>query len=427
MKAGILKFFYFCVLCLGFACVLDAQIVFTAGTPPNGAINTPYPSFAFTGTDACSGDPTITWFETGLAGTGLTLDSNGSLTGAPLTSGIIHLTVKGDDSCQEQTSQNYPITIADVTETYLVLNNDSSALSVVDLYGSTTVSCPSSGPNAPCFGFFPTSDFALDTSGNYIVPVQSGPVSTQVIELNANTPTVTNPPPVVAATGNLPTTVNMYSNLDANFFSVAVDAGNNYIVADMGNTSIWFFPHSGATPSLVGTYAGATPGSNDVFVRIDSAGNYIVVTDGNLASPSIQFFQFTQCTIAGVCPAPQTPSGILTGIGNVPGPITTGPVSGFTIDSHGNYVIDILGSNGPYVASVTPGPSPTVQTLFANANFLVGEPLGIFADPLTGRDRVQRQRHHGAGDDDGGKGQQDQEDPPGHGTLLWSASRKPCP
>ena len=41
--------------------------------------------------------------------------------------------------------------------------------------------------------------------------------------------------------------------------------------------------------------------------------------------------------------------------------------------------------------------------------------------------RVERQRDHGPDEHRGGEAQQDQEDPPGHGTLLWSASRKPCP
>jgi hypothetical protein len=41
--------------------------------------------------------------------------------------------------------------------------------------------------------------------------------------------------------------------------------------------------------------------------------------------------------------------------------------------------------------------------------------------------RVERQRHHRRYQHRGREGQQDQQDPPGHARLPWSASRKPWP
>ena len=384
MNPGIRKliFPFVACLCLVMGGALEAQVFVSSGTPPNGLINTPYPTFTFMAEDdGCSGAG-FAYSATGLTGTGLSLDSaSGNLTGTPTAAGPINLTLMGVDGCAETIEQGYTIQIASRGEYRYVLGSNNSAIQVVAVDGGTTITCAAANMGDPCYGY-PTylPDFALDNSGNFLMTSIFGSSSTNILQFNTSSPS--GPPVVVATSTQLPPEPIMYASIDANFYSVAVDAGGNYIVADSGNAAIWFFPRAGGTASLVGTYSG-TPGENDVYVRIDSSGNYIVAEDGNTDSPAIQIFQFTKCTTLGVCPAPQTPSGILTGVGPVPGPIT-GEVTGFTIDGSGNYVLNNQNDSGPRVVEVVPGPSPAFQLVYANDNFTLLDPQSILYDALTG-------------------------------------------
>src|ERR1700733_6251280 len=76
MKSGIRNFVYWLGACL---CVVsggmleaDGGVAITSGTPPNGAVNTPYAPFFITATGPnCSSEPTFDYSVTGLPSGGL--------------------------------------------------------------------------------------------------------------------------------------------------------------------------------------------------------------------------------------------------------------------------------------------------------------------------------------------------------------------
>ncbi len=370
MKSAVRRFIYSLIacLCLVTGGAMEAAVTITSGTPPNAAINTPY-NFTFTATaPSCSGPPTFAWSATGLPGDGLTLDAEtGNLAGTPTATGPVSFTVTAtENECEgEVKSQSYTIAVSSPAEVFYVLNPTESAISIVAVNGTASVNCNFDGPCAPYFdtvgGIW---DFTADASGNFYVATGNA-----IVQLTpAGTPTTVVP---FTATGE-------FSEF-ANFFSVALDAGGNYVVADNGNHAIWIFPAGGGAGTLVGTYAGTCgDGCEDVYVRIDASGNYIVAEDGDGDFGETQIYQFTPCTTSPiVCPAPQAPGGVIDGFIN-------GYVGGLTFDGTGpnaNYVITVL-SEGDYVAKVTP--TGGVSTFYGNTNDTLGEPLGVFRDPQTG-------------------------------------------
>src|SRR6202021_1228598 len=112
---------------------------------------------------------------------------------------------------------------------------------------------------------------------------------------------------------------------NADWDSVAVDSFGYYIVADNSQHQIVRISPTG-TVVKVANYPIANSGeAEDVVVRVDSQGNYIVIDDNGAEVGPVQIYRLT-------------PSGTVTHI-----PLTgTIPVSagGLTFDAHGNYVID---------------------------------------------------------------------------------------
>lgn len=81
----------------------------TAVQPPAGTQSTPYPGFAFT---ALGGSPQFTWSVTaGALPAGLTLNSNGTLSGTPSGSGSSTFTVSVTDSAPSPETDSHSFTI----------------------------------------------------------------------------------------------------------------------------------------------------------------------------------------------------------------------------------------------------------------------------------------------------------------------------
>jgi uncharacterized protein (TIGR03437 family) len=370
MKMGVRNFVYSLVafLCLATGGALEAQVVsITSGTLPNGAVGTPYPQFIFTATGGsdCSNEPSYSWSSIGLPSWATLTDNDdgqtATLTGTPTNPAPATFTITAtNNSCDGQfASQPYTIQISSPAETYYVMDLSEPALTIYAINGGTTVTC-AWGEGGPCANYntdVGPSDLAVDQSGNFIVA--TGNAIVRLSPSGAPNPTVVVP---LSATGE--------DSEFANFYSVAVDAGGNYIVADNGNHMIWSFPAGGGAGTLVGTYPGACDDfCEDVYVRIDTSGNYIVAEDGDDEGGEIQLFKFAPCIGSQMCP--QEPPGILDG------PLG-GFVGGLTFDALGNYVMT-YGGEGSALETVTP--QGAISTLFSNVNY---QPFGVFRDPQTG-------------------------------------------
>ena len=361
-----------CVCLLGGGSMEAQTPAITSGTLPNGAVGTPYPAFTFTASQfSCSSDVEYTWSSPDLPSWATLIDNDdnetANFTGTPTAAdvGFVTFTVKATETncSNDVASQQYTINISSPAEVYYVLNSDrETALSIVAINGGMTVTC-SWGDGGPCASYNTmngASDFAVDSSGNFIVATGNA-----IVQLN---PSTGHPATVVplSATGV------DYSS-DANFFSVALDANGNYIVADNYNSALWSFPKAGGAGTLVGTFSSSFT-YEDMFVRIDGNGNYIVVEDG-AGNPGVQLYKFLPCTTPDVV-CPQTPAGILKN------PTVGVYVGGFAFDTSGNYVITWFEDGRTVVETVTPRGEAT--ELYGNYNGSLESGLGIFRDPQTG-------------------------------------------
>ena len=143
------------------------------------------------------------------------------------------------------------------------------------------------------------------------------------------------------------------------WISVSIDATGNFIVADNQQHVVWRISSTGSSVVTVGSYpVCVTNNLDDVIVRVDGLGNYIVFSDN--CSPA-QGFRMT-------------PGGSVTQIG-LSGSV--GEIGSMTFDVNSNYV---LPSNGS-IHVVTP--AGTVSTLVTNSA-LNGTLEGIIRDPSTG-------------------------------------------
>lgn len=182
-------------------------------------------------------------------------------------------------------------------------------------------------------------DMALDSSGNYIV-APAGP-------LLKMTP------------GGVVTTI-----ASGGYISVAVDGLGNFIAADNSHHEVWRISPDGSSVNVVAAYPVCNVGNlEDVTVRINSAGNYVVMHDN--------------CS-SGIAVYVITPGGTVTSL-----PLSTALPSGlggFTFSPSGNYVIDDYSSSTIY--SVTP--SGTVSVLSQGSSLLNGQIDNIVYDPGSG-------------------------------------------
>jgi hypothetical protein len=186
-------------------------------------------------------------------------------------------------------------------------------------------------------------DLAVDANGNYIVTTGSHLMR---VTTDGAVSTI-----AVAAYGS-------------QFLSVAVDAAGNFIVADNMLHPVLRISPDGLSRTVVASY----PISNyqeleDAFVRIDSAGNYILVEDNN---EDVSLFKIT-------------PSGTLTTILAGHNGTLVRRNGGLTFDAAGNYVITDYVDN--LLLRVSPSGSSSI--LPTNAALLSG-PGGIMRDPASG-------------------------------------------
>jgi len=229
-----------------------------------------------------------------------------------------------------------------------VLNQNNALFEVTN--GGVTPLVNGSG----CYGCL---DMARDAAGDLIVP--SG------FQLEGYTPAGTQ-------LSGFP----LNTTQDTSFYaSVAIDASGNYIVADTGlNEILRIAPPVNGTPQTPQVVASFT-GHGDAYVRVDSAGNYILTTDNSSSTPTaVSLFRITPA--GGVTTIPITPAGTSA---------APGSTGGLTFDASGNYVnIDwknrVVSTIAPYGASNAGTSTP----LFTDPNNYLRLPVGINRDPLSG-------------------------------------------
>ena len=81
--------------------VTDSAIIVAPASPPAGAVNYAYPGFTFR---ASGGSPPYAWAATGMLPPGLTLGTDGSLSGTPTQVGTFSFSVTATDSAQTPVS-----------------------------------------------------------------------------------------------------------------------------------------------------------------------------------------------------------------------------------------------------------------------------------------------------------------------------------
>jgi len=364
-------------ICIGSPLNAEAALSISSGTPPNAAVNTAY-SFVFTASDFSCDIPNFVFSSNDLPNW-LTLTTAGVLSATgngPASAGAYPFHVTVSDSCQNSTPVQapYSIQVSSPGESYYLLS-ETIPITIQALNGGVTVTCANASMTDPCYP--EVLDIAVDSSGDYILPVFSG----GIFKLPATGGSPTN----VVSVAQIPTDTTLGSTApgSAFFISAAIDSAGNYIALDVGNDAVWFFPAAGGAGSLIGL-TNVQEGLS--FVRIDGSGNYVVAasqTDVN-SNPEIQFYQYTKCTLAGVCPAPQAANPLLAGVGDVPGPIE-GALGGFAV-GNGQYYVSNEGDTNvqtPYVAKVDPA-GPTVGVFFGNNAQQIFEPGPIVYDAQTG-------------------------------------------
>ena len=145
--------------------------------------------------------------------------------------------------------------------------------------------------------------------------------------------------------------------------SVALDGSGNFIVADNQVHGIWRISADGLSRAVIALYPICTTNNlEDVFVRVDSLGRYVILHDN---CPALSAYTMTSTgTVTPISLSGTLPSRI----------------GGFTFDATGNYVITDYNNN--VIDLITPGGALT--TLAPNSAPLAGQILGIARDPASG-------------------------------------------
>jgi hypothetical protein len=192
-------------------------------------------------------------------------------------------------------------------------------------------------------------DLATDSTGNYIIAA-IGSIA-RVTPAGVLSTIATAPP-------------------GSQWVSVALDASGNFIVGDNQQHKIWRISPNGSSVVSVAAYPICTTNNlEDIFVRVDSLGRYIILHDN---CPSLSIYSMTS-------------AGAVTAI-SVPGTLPT-RVGGFTFDATGNIVMTDYIANAINV--ITTGFTcypricfgPGVNTLAQIPNARV---FGITRDPISG-------------------------------------------
>ena len=216
---------------------------------------------------------------------------------------------------------------------------------------------------APGSDSFCCLDFAVDSSGNFII---AGARS--IFGIAPNGAPLSNFSPTIPET--------------AFIGSIAIDSSGNYIVADEGTGQILrYVPPTLTNPSPQPTVVAQNLVSygieGDVLVRVDSSGNYIVLGDDSDTGDGP-----TQVIALSITPAGAVTQIPLTVPGGVQAPISA---CGMTLDANGNYVgVDCYGEEIYTIAKAGAGNQGTVSVLYGNPDGYLSDPLGITRDPRTG-------------------------------------------
>src|SRR5215472_1746232 len=97
----------------------DSAIAIAPATPSTGTVNYPYPGFTFT---ASGGSPPYTWQSSGTVPPGLSVGSDGTVSGTPTQSGSFSFSVTATDSAQTPMS-SAPLATQITIGAALVINN----------------------------------------------------------------------------------------------------------------------------------------------------------------------------------------------------------------------------------------------------------------------------------------------------------------
>ena len=185
------------------------------------------------------------------------------------------------------------------------------------------------------------NDLAVDSSGNFVIAT--------ALSLIKVTPAGESSLIATAPSGS-------------QFISVAIDGRGNFIVGDNVKHRILRVSADGSSIVPVASYPIDSPNEwEDVVVRIDGSGNYVVVEDNG--SRGIHVFRIT-------------PLGTVTGL-TLTGDIPQGS-GGLTFDASGNYVVTDYRSNS--IFTITPAGA---VSLLVNSPSLA-KPSGIVWDASTG-------------------------------------------
>jgi hypothetical protein len=143
------------------------------------------------------------------------------------------------------------------------------------------------------------------------------------------------------------------------WISAAVDGSGNIIIADNEQHGIWRVSPNGLSVVFVNNYPTCTTNLEDVYVRIDSGGNYVIATDNCSAT---RLYRMTPAGVVTTVPLSTTINSFL---------------GGLAIDSAGNYVTS--GYSASSLFSTTP--AGQVTTLVNNNAALSHNPFCVAYDP----------------------------------------------
>jgi uncharacterized protein (TIGR03437 family) len=225
------------------------------------------------------------------------------------------------------------------TLNYMVLV-DFGGLIGISANGTVVSNFPAGGTSTINGGY----DLTVDSQGNYII------AAGRLVKVTPG------------GVGSL-----IYSNNSSYFWSVAIDASGNYIVADVGNNRIARISPGGVITTVAPIPVLSPATDYDVYVRVDQSGNYVMAQDsGNNNIPNLHVYRIT-------------PSGGMTSITlsgySIP---SFSAVGGLAFDATGNYVIPDPVTSQIY--SITPA---GVVSLLASGAPL-SRPYGIVRDPSNG-------------------------------------------
>jgi putative cell wall-binding protein len=244
-------------------------LAINTSNPSDGAVGTAY-SYTFTSTGGTGADTYAV--TSGSLPAGLTLDTNGKLTGIPTTSGAITFTVKVTDSDTPAHTSSNTFTVTITTAVPLAINTSNPSDGAVGTaYSYTFTSTGGTGADtyAVTSGSLPAG-LTLDTNGKLIgIPTTSGAISFTIKATDSGTPAHTSSNTfTVTITTAAPLAINTSNPSDG-----AVGTAYGYIFTSTGGTGAdTYVVTSGSLP------AGLTLDTNGKLIGIPTTSGAITFT-----------------------------------------------------------------------------------------------------------------------------------------------------